>query len=172
MTTACKVGDMRHIKLFTEMLGCALVLILVAACSTVAPTPTRVPPSVAQAEPILTTVDTPPGAPTAAVAPTREATVTSEPPPESMGAATRVLEPSGITLVYVPGGEFTMGSVADDSTAHDHEKPAHTGYVDGYWIGQTEVTNEQYARFMEAGGYSRREYWTEQGWQWKEGTTP
>jgi formylglycine-generating enzyme required for sulfatase activity len=79
------------------------------------------------------------------------------------------LEPAGITLVYVPGGEFTMGSSADDSMAYDNEKPAHTVFVDGYWIGQTEVTNAQYQRFMEEGGYSKREYWTEEGWQWKEG---
>jgi formylglycine-generating enzyme required for sulfatase activity len=79
-----------------------------------------------------------------------------------------VLEPSGITLVYVPGGEFTMGSSDDDNMAFDDEKPAHPVYVDGYWVGQTEVTNAQFGRFMEAGGYSKREYWTEEGWQWRE----
>jgi formylglycine-generating enzyme required for sulfatase activity len=41
-------------------------------------------------------------------------------------------------------------------------------YLDGYWIGQTEVTNAQYGRFIEAGGYSKWEYWTDEGWQWRE----
>ena len=43
-------------------------------------------------------------------------------------------------LVYVPAGEFTMGS--EDGS--DDEKPIHTVYVDAFWIDQTEVTNMQY----------------------------
>jgi formylglycine-generating enzyme required for sulfatase activity len=87
---------------------------------------------------------------------------------EHTTGATRALEAAGITLVYVPAGGFNMGSSARDSEAYDSEKPAHAVYLDGYWIGQTEVTNAQYRRFMEAGGYSKRECWTEEGWQWKE----
>jgi formylglycine-generating enzyme required for sulfatase activity len=46
-----------------------------------------------------------------------------------------------MTLLYVPAGDFTMGS--DDGD--DDEKPAHTIYLDTFWIDQTEVTNAMYA---------------------------
>lgn len=46
----------------------------------------------------------------------------------------------GMTLVYVPAGEFTMGS---DNGASD-EMPAHTVYLDAFWIDKTEVTNAMY----------------------------
>ncbi len=53
----------------------------------------------------------------------------------------------GMTLLYVPAGEFTMGS----ETGNDEEKPIHTIYLDGFWIDQTEVTNRQYALCVTAG---------------------
>lgn len=52
-------------------------------------------------------------------------------------------------MVYVPAGEFTMGS--DDGESD--EQPVHTVYLDAYWIDQTEVTNAQFARFVTATGY-------------------
>ena len=54
-------------------------------------------------------------------------------------------------MVYVPSGDFVMGSTAADSEAFDDEKPAHTVYLDGFWIDRTEVTNAQYRRCVEAG---------------------
>jgi serine/threonine-protein kinase len=52
-----------------------------------------------------------------------------------------------MTLLYVPAGEFTMGS--EDGA--DDEKPIHTVYLDAFWIDQTEVTNAMYARCVNAG---------------------
>ena len=42
----------------------------------------------------------------------------------------------GMTLLYIPAGEFTMGS-----ESYDNEKPIHTVDLDAFWIDQTEVTN-------------------------------
>jgi formylglycine-generating enzyme len=63
-------------------------------------------------------------------------------------------------MVWIPGGEFSMGS--DDPT-HDtvcggHEpmcdaRPIHRVYVDGFWMDKTEVTNEQFEKFVKATGY-------------------
>jgi serine/threonine-protein kinase len=50
-------------------------------------------------------------------------------------------------MVWVPAGEFTMGSNDGDSD----EQPVHTVYLDDYWIDQTEVTNAQYAACVAAG---------------------
>lgn len=39
-------------------------------------------------------------------------------------------------FVYVPEGEFWMGSDEDDEGVSDKEKPKHKVYLDGYWIGK------------------------------------
>ncbi|MEM1330968.1 MAG: formylglycine-generating enzyme family protein [Planctomycetota bacterium] len=54
-------------------------------------------------------------------------------------------------MVFVPGGEFTMGW--DGPEGRYDERPAHRVHVDGFWIDRTEVTNAQFARFVEATGY-------------------
>ena len=53
----------------------------------------------------------------------------------------------GMTMVYVPAGEFLMGS----ESGHADEKPQHRVILDGYWIDRTEVTNSMYARCVQAG---------------------
>jgi len=49
------------------------------------------------------------------------------------------------------------------------EQPQLHIYLDNYWIMKTEVTNAQYRKFMEAGGYSTEEYWHPDAWIWREG---
>ncbi len=53
----------------------------------------------------------------------------------------------GMILNYIPAGEFKMGS----QNGPDDEFPAHSVYLDSYWIDQTEVTNAKYALCVEAG---------------------
>lgn len=65
----------------------------------------------------------------------------------------------GITMIYVPAGEFTFGSPARDGEADEH--PAHRVYLDGFWIGKTEVTFAQYDRFCDEAG---RERTADEGW--------
>lgn len=54
-------------------------------------------------------------------------------------------------MVWVPGGEFSMGST--DPLARPDERPVHRVRVDGFWIDVTEVTNAQFALFVKATGY-------------------
>ena len=54
-------------------------------------------------------------------------------------------------MVFVPGGEFTMGW--DGPEGRFDERPAHRVRVDAFWIDVTEVTNAQFAAFVEATGY-------------------
>ncbi len=54
-------------------------------------------------------------------------------------------------MVWVPGGEFTMGTDAD--IGWPDEKPAHRVRVDGFWIDETEVTNAQFRAFVKATGH-------------------
>jgi len=54
-------------------------------------------------------------------------------------------------MVWIPGGEFTMGSNNDYS--RKDEKPPHRVKVDGFWLDSTLVTNKQFKEFVEATGY-------------------
>ncbi len=53
-----------------------------------------------------------------------------------------------MVMVYVPGGEFKMGSTEG---ARD-EQPVHTVALDGFWIDQTEVANTQFSAFLNEQG--------------------
>ncbi len=64
---------------------------------------------------------------------------------EELGVgSTMVSEKDGMVMVYVPAGEFQMGSEDGGSD----EKPIHTVYLDAYWIDQTEVTNAMFANYL------------------------
>src|SRR6478752_2609232 len=52
-------------------------------------------------------------------------------------------------MVWVPGGEFWMGT----NDGPEDEQPRHTVYVDGFWMDRTEVTNAQFAKFVKATKY-------------------
>ncbi len=75
--------------------------------------------------------------------------------------------PTGLELIAVPGGECTIGAEAP-GFAYDNERPRHRTDVRGYGIGRTPITNATYLTFVEGGGYERREWWSDEGWSWKE----
>jgi formylglycine-generating enzyme required for sulfatase activity len=54
---------------------------------------------------------------------------------------------NGIAYVHICAGTFTMGSAANDPRADSDERPAHLVTLSEFWIGKTEITNEQYRRF-------------------------
>ncbi|MDZ7399434.1 MAG: caspase family protein, partial [candidate division KSB1 bacterium] len=53
---------------------------------------------------------------------------------------------NGMTLVFIPGGTFDMGDTFGDGD--DDEKPVHSVTVSDFYMSQTEVTNAQYANFL------------------------
>jgi formylglycine-generating enzyme required for sulfatase activity len=55
-------------------------------------------------------------------------------------------------MLYVPAGEFLMGSAGTDTGAGADEKPQHTVYLDAFWIDRVEVANARYVRFLNALG--------------------
>jgi formylglycine-generating enzyme required for sulfatase activity len=69
----------------------------------------------------------------------------------------RQVQPAGITLVYIPPGEFGMGSDKGDAD----ERPIHRVQIAaGFWLAKHPVTNAEYARFLEATKAKPPEYWT------------
>jgi formylglycine-generating enzyme required for sulfatase activity len=74
----------------------------------------------------------------------RSATVVSRAP--RLGD-TRVNAKDGLTYVWLPPGIFTMGCSPGDGECRDDEKPPHRADITkGFWIGQTEVTQEAYQK--------------------------
>lgn len=54
-------------------------------------------------------------------------------------------------MVWIPGGEFTMGS--DNKDSKKDEKPPHRVKVSSFWMDATPVTNRQFKAFVNATGY-------------------
>lgn len=89
---------------------------------------------------------------------------------------------SGMALI--PAGEFVMGRNGGHRMHHGggghehhhnhHHKDAdfgtheHKVYLDAYYIDKHEVTNGNYAKFIDAGGYDIAELWTDEGWKWRQ----
>lgn len=76
-----------------------------------------------------------------------------------------------VGMIPVAAGEFLMGSAADDRDADDREKPQTRLYLPAYALDRTPVTNAQYRRFIDAGGYANPAYWKEaiDAGRWKKG---
>ncbi|MCO5167840.1 MAG: SUMF1/EgtB/PvdO family nonheme iron enzyme [Planctomycetes bacterium] len=63
-------------------------------------------------------------------------------------------------MVYVPAGPFRMGSAPGDPGSRPHEQPQRTVDVPAFFIGRTEVTNAEYARFVATGEAPPPPHWT------------
>lgn len=66
-------------------------------------------------------------------------------------------------MVDVPGGIFELG-FSGDGFCYDNELPEHKVYLEPFKIGVAPVTNAEYAKFIEDGGYSNYKYWLADGW--------
>ncbi len=64
----------------------------------------------------------------------------------------RVIPPPPDGMVLIRGGTFTMGSDTGDET------PAHTVWVDPFYLDKSEVTNRQYREFIDSTGHPAPPY--------------
>ena len=71
-------------------------------------------------------------------------------------------------MITIPPGDFLMGNTGNEGYEYDEEFPQHNVYVPEYQIGKYEVTRGQFRKFIESGGYDKPEYWSKEGWEWKE----
>jgi formylglycine-generating enzyme len=75
----------------------------------------------------------------------------------------RINPKDGAEMVWVPAGDFLMGSKEDEGATH--ERPQRKVYLDGYWIYKYPVTVAQYRRFCLA---TDRSMPHPPGWGWKD----
>jgi iron(II)-dependent oxidoreductase len=70
-------------------------------------------------------------------------------------------------MIEVPAGEATLGA-AGAGFAYDNERPAYARFVPSFRIARLPVTNAEYELFVAEEGYTRREFWSEEGWAARE----
>jgi formylglycine-generating enzyme required for sulfatase activity len=141
----------------TVVLFLSLIVWVVSVAACVVPTPTVMP------------TERPSQAPTATVPPLP----TETPTPTPVLGDTRTRPADGMVMVYDPAGEFQTGST-DEEVDHamalcdeyqddcewrwfDHESPAHAVALDSFWIDRAEVTNAQFAAFLNEEGNQEEE---------------
>ena len=96
--------------------------------------------------------------------PTNTSAPVLTPTPVPSVGSTIISEIDGMKMVYVPAGEFQMGSDSDivfdqcDEIRNnckrdwfEDEEPVTKVYLDAYWIDQTEVTNAMYEKCVAKG---------------------
>ena len=70
---------------------------------------------------------------------------------EVLAAPAKVTSKKEPEMVWIPGGDFVMGS--QDESSRTNERPPHKVRVDGFWIDRHAVTNAQFNQFVRATGY-------------------
>jgi len=73
----------------------------------------------------------------------------------------RINPKDGAEMVYIPAGEFIMGS----NDRADEEEPQRSVYLDGYWMYRHPVTVAQYRKFCSE---TRRKMPDPPSWGWKD----
>jgi iron(II)-dependent oxidoreductase len=89
------------------------------------------------------------------------------PPANEAGAVPSTAAPTGLELIEVPAGPGEIGAPSD-GFAYDNERPRHRVRLPAFRIGRLPVTNGDWHAWIEAGGYARREWWSSEGWAWRQ----
>jgi formylglycine-generating enzyme required for sulfatase activity len=120
-----------------------MMMLVTSGCSNTTGFPTTVvsPAAPSSSMPAPTVIPTIEQTAALAVTPTQEFEIGS----------TQVSPRDGMVMVYVPAGEFLMGS--PEGVGSKDEQPQHTVYLDAFWIDQTEITNDMFNAFVAATGY-------------------
>lgn len=89
------------------------------------------------------------------------------------GGDPRLEEPAA-NWVAIPAGYTQVGSQRDssdepnyDAIAEEEEKPVHWVYTAAFEIGKYPVTVQEFARFVDSGGYHKESVWSPEGWKWR-----
>jgi 5-histidylcysteine sulfoxide synthase/putative 4-mercaptohistidine N1-methyltranferase len=72
-------------------------------------------------------------------------------------------------LLSVEAGEVRLGK-KKPLYGWDNEYGTHNDYIQAFAASKFLVSNYEYLKFMEDGGYDKEEYWTEEGWRWNRST--
>lgn len=88
--------------------------------------------------------------------------ISANPEPQEKTQTREIISKDGAPMVLIPAGEFMMGSQQDDGIAGSDERPAHSVYLDAYYIDQYEVTTTRYTKFFQETKRTVPLYWSGQ----------
>lgn len=86
--------------------------------------------------------------------------------PEDLEDLSRCTEPPEQRRVTVPAGIAHLGQTPG-LWGWDNEFDPHVVEVDAFECDVYAVTNRDFARFLDDGGYDDRRWWTDESWNWK-----
>ncbi len=77
-----------------------------------------------------------------------------------------IMKPNNVEKksIDIKGGFYTLGNNKKDF-CYDIESPEHKVYLQDYKLDVFPITNQQYMKFMEDGGYETYKYWLSDGWE-------
>lgn len=71
-------------------------------------------------------------------------------------------------LLEVPAGRVVLGKTDDHHLyGWDNEYGSQAADLPGFQAARYLVSNGEFMEFVKAGGYQSKEYWTEEGWNWR-----
>lgn len=68
--------------------------------------------------------------------------------------------------VKIEGGQFLLGADKNIDFCFDNEKWQHPVNVESFAIAKAATSYQQYAAFIDEGGYENQQYWDKAGWEW------
>ncbi len=72
----------------------------------------------------------------------------------------------GHESVLVPAGPFVLGvEGTEEPWSLDNERPSHTVDLQTFRIGRVPVSNGEWQRFIDHGGYEQAHWWSKEGWR-------
>ncbi len=71
-------------------------------------------------------------------------------------------------LIYIASGDIMLGKDDNELYGWDNEYGSHKAEINRFKASKYLVSNREYLNFIEAGGYGKQKYWTDEGWSWKE----
>jgi len=66
----------------------------------------------------------------------------------------------------IAGGNYLLGAEQNIGFCFDNEKWSHPVTIKPFTIARAATSYQQYAAFINDGGYSKQQFWDEKGWNW------
>jgi len=66
----------------------------------------------------------------------------------------------------IAGGEYYLGAPKDIEFCFDNEKWQHPVQIKPFAIAKAATTYQQFADFVNDGGYTQKKFWSDDGWAW------
>ncbi len=70
--------------------------------------------------------------------------------------------------VKIKGGRFLLGTEKNSDFCFDNEKWQHPVSIEPFAIARAATSYQQYAAFVDDGGYENQQYWDKEGWKWQQ----